>query len=188
MSEKKEALRKPEDEKKKILDLSEVSLTLDTYDDIFSDFDPRVYSQRALSYDLLGELKRATREREGKMQLKFIIPREIRNWENEDLIKNRLRSHFKRHYLILLDETNKIKRKGITMAVLGAAMISAAAYISFLKLTSFMWHLLIIILEPAGWFTAWTGLDEIYYTAKQKKEELDFYEKMSNSDIEFVSY
>lgn len=185
----KEELRKPEDGMKKILDMAEISLTLDNYDDIFSDFDPRVYSQRAISHDLLGELKRAIRSKpEGRTHISFIIPRHARNWESEEVIKKRLREHFKKHHLLLADEVKGIKRKGIFMAVFGVLMIMIATYIYSLELTNFIWHALIIILEPAGWFTAWTGLDEIYYTARQKKEDLDFYENMANAEIEFMSY
>ena len=36
-------------EKQDLLSKGEISILLDTYDDIFSDFDPRPYSQRALS-------------------------------------------------------------------------------------------------------------------------------------------
>ena len=35
-------------EKQKLLEISEISLLLDSYDDIFSDFDQRPYAQRAL--------------------------------------------------------------------------------------------------------------------------------------------
>ena len=188
MGDRKEVLRKSENEKRKILDLSEVSLTLDTYDDIFSDFDPRVFSQRAISQDLLDELKRATREINEKLHLTFIIPRDKRNWEEEETIKSRLRAHFKRHHALLVDEIRKIRRKGITMAVFGVIMIALAAFVSSLELSNFLWHFLIIILEPAGWFTAWTGLEDIYYTGREIKKDLVFYEKMSNAEIEFVSY
>ena len=43
------------EETEKLLQQSEISLLLDSYDDIFSDFDPRPYNQRALSQDFLAE-------------------------------------------------------------------------------------------------------------------------------------
>jgi len=47
---KKDTRENEEMHKKKLLQLSEISLIIDTYDDIFSDFDPRPYSQRALAH------------------------------------------------------------------------------------------------------------------------------------------
>ena len=46
-----------------LLKKSEISLSLDNYDDIFSDFDPRPFSQRALSDDFLIEAKKASRDK-----------------------------------------------------------------------------------------------------------------------------
>lgn len=48
---------------KEIIDKAEISLVLDTYDDIFSDFDPRPYGERALSSDFLDEAKKAARDK-----------------------------------------------------------------------------------------------------------------------------
>ena len=45
---------------------SEIPLWLDNYNDLFSDFDPRHYSNRALSQDFLEELKRASRDKQTK--------------------------------------------------------------------------------------------------------------------------
>ena len=37
----------------------EISFWLDSYDDLFSDFDPRPYAQKGFSEDFLDEAKRA---------------------------------------------------------------------------------------------------------------------------------
>ncbi len=172
-----------------LLQLSEISLQIDTYDDIFSDFDPRPYSQRALSDDFLIEAKKASRDKpSGTIELTFLMPRERRDGTEEVLIKRRLREHFKKHYLQLIDEMHTIRKRGMIMACLGILFITLASYIASIANGSFFMHFLVVVLEPAGWFTAWTGLDEIYYTAKQKQPDLEFYEKMSNAEIAFSSY
>src|SRR3989338_5447495 len=77
---------------------SQISLWLDTYDDIFSDFDPRHYSERALSDDFLIEAKKASLDKEGgHIELQFLVPQKIRNVKHESIIKQRLRAHFQRH-------------------------------------------------------------------------------------------
>ncbi|PIU76093.1 hypothetical protein COS75_00785, partial [Candidatus Pacearchaeota archaeon CG06_land_8_20_14_3_00_35_12] len=84
------------DEKQKLLQMSEISLWLDHYDDIFSDFDPRPFSQRALSDDFLLEAKRASKEKiSGAIEMQFLIPHDKRNKELENTIKKRLHDHFK---------------------------------------------------------------------------------------------
>ena len=181
MPEKKESERK-------LLRLSEISLQLDTYDDIFSDFDARPYSNRALSDDFLIESKKASKDKpSGGIELKFLMPTRERNSQNEILIKKRLHEHFTKHYIILKEEVINLKKKGIIMALAGVFMIFIATYLFSIN-QSWPIKFLEVLLEPAGWFTAWTGLEDIYYTGRELKRNLDFYEKMSKAEINFLSY
>jgi hypothetical protein len=187
MDEERE-IKEEENVKQSLLARAEISLLLDTYDDIFSDFDPRPYLNRALSDDFLLEAKRAALDKKGALEMSFMIPKHQRNIEHEVLIKRRLREHFKKHSLMLENELHGVKMKGIFMALFGVFMILIATYLLSLSSDSLFVHFLIVVLEPGGWFTAWTGLDEIYYTAKQKKPDLEFYKKMVHAEITFHAY
>ncbi|MEM4260337.1 MAG: hypothetical protein QXG00_03805 [Candidatus Woesearchaeota archaeon] len=186
---KKDQLKIFEAEKQKLLKQSEISLLLDHYDDIFSDFDPRHYSERALSDDFLNEVRRASRDKpSGKLLLKFMVPKQNRNFLQEYVIKKRLRDHFKKHHQLLLEEIKDIKKKGLNIIAWGTSLMLIAGFINSLPNLSFFHHLLLTITEPAGWFLWWTGLDQFYYTVKQKKPELVFYEKFETAEISFTSY
>ncbi|MEK6890402.1 MAG: hypothetical protein AABX35_04400 [Nanoarchaeota archaeon] len=166
-----------------------ISLRLNNYGDIFSSFDPRIYSERALSGDFLEEAKMASRDKvSGGLILQLMVPSKGRNESDENLIKRRLREHFRKHYLMLVRDMKLTKERGILMTFAGVLFIAIATYISTLNFDTFLSHFAIVLLEPAGWFTAWTGLDEIYYTVRQKKPDLDFYEKMSNAEMLFIGY
>jgi len=178
-----------EDEVKEILAKAEISILLDTYDDIFSDFDPRPYNQRALSDDFLLEAKKATMDREGNFHLRFLIPRSVRKLDHENTIKKRLREHFRKHALLLEGEIKKVRREGAFMALLGAVLLILATLVAhYFKDKSILFTFLLILLEPAGWFTAWTGLDQLYYTVNEKKPDYIFYEKMTRVEMTFISY
>jgi len=186
---KKDKTNNTEETKQDLLKMSEVSIILDTYEDIFSDFDPRPFSQRALSDDFLLEAKKASRERNsGEIEIKFLIPEQKRNIREESLIKKRLHEYFKKHLIQIKDEINSIKKRGYFMICLGIIIMILATIVAFMKSTTFISHLFIIILEPAGWFTFWTGLDQLFYEIKYKKPEYDFYEKMSKVEIKFYSH
>ena len=47
---------------------------------------------------------------------------------------------------------------------------------------------LIVLLEPAGWFSFWEGLNILLFETKNIYPELDFYKKMSKSRISFWTY
>lgn len=177
------------EETKRLLQSSEVSLILDTYDDIFSDFDPRPFVQRALSHDFLEEAKRATRDLpSGGIQLKFLIPYQLRNITTEIMIKKRLKEHFKKHHLQLTLDLKKLRTRGILMALFGVILILIATYLVSLSAQNIILRFFEVVLEPAGWFTSWTGLEDIYWTGRDISKEHQFYNKMSESNIEFISY
>lgn len=172
----------------RLLAMSEISIWLDTYDDIFSDFDPRPYSQRSLSDDFLAEAKKASREKtSGKVELRFLIPNEVRDPELEAIIRKRLHEHFRKHAGVVEEEIEKAKRRGYKFIGTGFFLLLATAYIIWVDHESLSTSLMRVITEPSGWFLSWTGMDQILNTYKQKKPDLDFYNKMAKADIEFIS-
>src|SRR3989344_7409018 len=113
-----------EEDKQKLLKMSEISLWLDHYDDIFSDFDPRPYSQRALSIDFLDEVKRASKDKPLEaLELKFLVPKDKREVSREFIIKKRLRDHFKKHIDLLSKEKKDTINQGAIFIALGTVLM-----------------------------------------------------------------
>ncbi len=168
---------------------SEVSLWLDSYSDLFSDFDPRPYSQRAMSHDFLEEAKRATNDLEaGKFSFKLLMPIKLRNTADEKIIRRRLQDHFSKHHDELEADQKHITYQGVGLAVFGFVLMIAAALVTHQGFSTWWSIVIITVFEPAGWFTLWFGLDHVFYFKKQKQPEYLFYEKMNHTDISFGSY
>ncbi len=166
-----------------------ISLILDSYEDIFSDFDPRPYNSKALSDDFLSECKRAAKapiDKGEKLELRFLVPKHKRNTNDEYEIRKRLRNHFQKHFREKEKEIKTIKRDGLIWFFLGAIVMIAATF--FYKLPGFLFNLLFIIFEPAGWFFFWEGLGKIFKDANQKKPDYEFYRKMAKAHIYFLDY
>lgn len=167
----------------------EISITLDKYEDIYSSFDSRPFSHRALSDDFLFELKRASVDKvPGEIELNLHLPASKRNFEQESMIKKRLHEHFKKHYDLLKHEKGDIIKFGLILALIGICLMFAGAYVMFSASKSLMNSFLIVILEPAGWFMFWEGLDQVIFEPKKKQHETEFYHKMSMSKIEFKTH
>lgn len=165
---------------------SEVSIWIDTYDDIFSDFDPRPYRARAISVDFLDEAKRYAKEKKGKLHVRILAPRTIRNARMELVIKKRLLEHFLHHNDLFTQERSADVKRGVSLIALGSALLFSAAIIIHYISPELWRELLIVFMEPAGWFCFWVGFEQILYN--NKKPEQDFYKKMSSVDIVFDSY
>jgi hypothetical protein len=185
-----EKMNKSAEAKANFVQMTEIGLAIDTYDDIFSDFDPRPYSQRALSDDFLLEAKKASKEKvSGMVELKFLVPSEKRKADQENIIKKRLHEHFKKHHDILHNEIRQIIGRGIYFVIAGIILMFIATLIMFkYPDKSILTNFLIILLEPGGWFFFWEGLGQIVFEAKKKRPDLEFYEKMATSEISFLSY
>jgi len=175
--------------KERLLSMSEIALWLDTYNDIFSDFDPRPFDQRSLSVDFLDEIKRASRDKaSGQIELRFIIPKNLRKIDEESKIKRRLKDHFKRHSDLLKHETKKTNRTGISIAGLGFLFMFIGVFFHYLLGERIMTDILVTLFEPLGWFMMFYGFDTAFYSFRQKKPETNFYEKMVKAEISFISY
>lgn len=170
----------------------EISLRLEQYDDIFSDFDIRPYSRRALSIDFLDEVRRAARDKDGMgIELALHVPEAKRNESEEETIRTRLGAHFSKHCAMLAKERLGILKLGIAMVVLGIIFMIAATYIIFEDpAQNLLLSFLVVFLEPAAWFLLWEGMDQIIFNSKNLKPELEFYKKMTDARgrINFRSY
>lgn len=184
----KEDLTSLEKENLQAIKEGNISLILNTYNDIFSDFDPRPYSERALSDDFLIECRRAARDkaREQGIEIRLLIPKTKRNKSEEAKIKKRLKDHFVKHAHQKHREVRIERRNGGIWFIVGTALIISSALLY--PKGGFMSNLLVVMLEPAGWFTVWTGLEKIFINFKEKHPDFDFYQKMSKVEITFNDY
>lgn len=171
--------------------VQEIVFRLNNYDTIYSDFDPRHYSQRALSSNFLAEAKRASRDKDfGKLKLKLFIPKKKRNRHTESAIHTRLKEHFNKHYNRIKKEKSEIMKNGFIFILIGIFTMLVTTWILFSKgpNSPFINNFFIILLEPAGWFLFWEGLDLLIFEADKNDLDLFFYKKMTKCNIEFLSY
>lgn len=170
--------------------VSPVTLALDDYDDIFSDFDPRPYSQRSLSDDFLNEARKATRDNDNKVELIMLVPKNKRSPHQEHIIKKRLREHFVRHANMEQEKMNKIMMNGIIFIILGTAIMLIKTFFQFSGMVDMFFVVAFIVswIDAPGWFLIWEGLGLIVFRSKEKMPEAEFYMKMADCDINFVSY
>jgi hypothetical protein len=165
-----------------------VNMLLESYDDIFSDFDPSPYPEKTLSDDFIFQSKKISKNKTGKeITLLLFLPFNKRNEEDEIAITKRLTIYFKKIYLQLKADIRKTYLKGLFLSSIGVILMAMASYISFIKPVEYYLHLIFVLFEPAGWFLLWAGLDNLVYNPKDSKKEIIFYAKMIRAKIEFAT-
>ena len=166
-----------------------INIWIDSYDEMFSDFDPRAYSSRAISDDFILQVRKISKDQYGKkMILKLLLPETARNQQNEEVISERLQHFFEINHQQLLAEKRKTRQKGSLLTIAGILLLLGASYISYLKSESFYSQVLLILFEAAGWFMLWMGFDQLVYNSGKTKKEFNFYAYMAKAEITFESY
>jgi|WetSurMetagenome_2_1015567.scaffolds.fasta_scaffold274449_2 hypothetical protein len=164
----------------------DIPLILNSYDDIFSNFDPRPYSQRALSKDFILECQKASEDKKGEIELKFLVKKDARNLKEEEIITKRIKDHFRKHFLEKRKELFNLRLIGFIWFLAGCFLIVATTFFGQ-EGSSFAVRLIIAIAHPAGWFFLWEGMGKIIIHSKEKKAEHVFHKKMNKVKISFLS-
>ncbi len=170
-------------------EIKTIVLSLDTYNDLFSDFDPRPYSVRTISNDFLLELKRVDPELiYNNYHILFVIPKGQRIIKDESIIKKRLTEFFNKEYLLHNNYKKKIIQLGSIFIALGVLVIFLFFYI-LPKYPNVMdsFSFFQIIFELVGWFLLWEGLNQIIFVSKEKRNHIKLYFRLSNAKITFVN-
>ena len=170
------------------LNKSRISLWLQGYEDIFSDFDPRPYSQRGLADDFLSALKKGCKDKvKDYLEIALIVPKKKRNLHYESLIRHRLKKHFTKHFQRYKAEKRSTLIQGVGFILLGITLMFLTAFFFYkAKDTSLLAAFLVLIMEPGGWFLFWEGLDLVIFDSKVRDGDLNHYNKLSSAKIVFV--
>lgn len=170
-------------------ELREITITLDTYDDIFSDFDPRPYPERELSEDFLKEIQRRYMEnKKGRFEVHFTVPSTDRDVKEEALIKKRLREHFAFMMKEEEDIIRKTKQRGYVYILIGAAVLLSDVFAVFWLLESnIIYKIISILLVPAGWYGMYTGLEKVIDEPFNAVDRKIIYEKFEKANYVFMS-
>jgi len=164
----------------------EIDIALDTYDDLFSDFDIRGYGERALSKDFLDELRvrlRRSKAAPGN-DIVFLIPAERRVPPAEELIVRRLRVFFADRSDHYRRENAKAERLSLAFVAIGV-VLSVAANLAVAR-AGLLPIFSDFVLIPS-WFFVWTGLETFVKGRMTIRQKRKYYAALSGSRLGFAS-
>ena len=171
----------------RVKDLKEIAIVIDTWDDVFSDFDPSPLNERTVSGDFIEELKKRYREMQrGIFIISIYAPLFLKDSNSERMVTQRLKKHFR--YVFLLKKKNLTRRRvrGLIFVVVGIfslTFLTLATYFNFL--TKLALDMSAIVLMPLGWFGFWEGLSKLIDTSPAFIREEKLFEKLSKASYRF---
>jgi hypothetical protein len=158
-------------------------IALDSYDDIFDDFDPQAYIERNISADFLDALgnrirKVNTKERTG---ITLTLPYYKRVMKDERIIKERLSEYFWNMARYWTDKESEIRNYSIGMMLAGLIIFSIGQFIIH-NYAQFFDEFIVI---PA-WFLTFSGLDKYLVEKPKMTSKRRFYEALSGAKVSFT--
>ncbi len=183
--QEKEIKKEMEGAKVSVL-LNSIQISLDNFDDIFSDFDVSSYHKRMLSEDFLKELQRRYIETgKGDIEVRFTLPKEKRNDETEGIVRKRLKQYFSERVKDLDVEMDKIRRNGFIHVAVGFALLSSELFIY--DKPDLLIRLVGIMIVPAGWYSMYSGLEYLFDHPSRLLDRRKFLERFHKASYLFVS-
>ena len=171
----------------RLQDLKEIAIVIDSWDDIFSDFDPRPLNERTVSGDFIEELKKRYKEtRKGNFIIKICAPVSLKEEESERKVVQRLKKEFRFRQLRRKKSLIRIRIRGIIFVLIGVSsltFLSLATYFKFLSQLRI--EMLNIVLMPLGWFGFWEGLSKLIDTSPAPAQEAVLFEKLAKATYQF---
>jgi hypothetical protein len=162
----------------------EIAIALDSYDDIFSDFDIRSYRERAISKDFLDELRVRLRRlgTKSSVDIVLLVPARDRSVSDEELIAARARSFFDERREHYLREDARSKLGSVVFVSVGLVLSLAASY--FAGRLAFLPLFKDFLLIPA-WFFVWSGLERFVKDREEIGRKKKYYLSLCGSRIVF---
>jgi hypothetical protein len=158
-------------------------IAIDTYDDLFSDFDPSHYDTRILSEDFLHELHhRYSENKKGEFSIRISLPKALRSEKTESIVKRRFKDYFKKELKHLQKSEREKKYNGI-LRVIGGILLSALLII-FPELDTVP---ILTIFSVLIWYFLWSGFEHIFELSKHSEHRTRFFEKFIRAEFTFVS-
>lgn len=181
--------KKEEKKKERALapEIRQISIMLDTYDDIFSDFDPRGYAERELSTDFTNEMnKRYRTSRTGRIEVRFTLPEKERRKEDEEKIVKRIKQYFAWRVKESSREISNARKKAAGFIIAGITITLLYGVLSeYYDVSSPNYFFEILLV--AGWFLMWTGLEKFFLGAQHQKKDVEESEKFRKAEYMFFS-
>jgi hypothetical protein len=167
--------------------LKEISIIIDVWDDVFSDFDPRPLDERALSEDFISELKKRYRETpRGDLLISFYAPRTLKHEDSERMVTQRLKQYFGDRALQKKQELFRTRKKGGGFVLGGIFFLTSITLLAYFNIFPvLMIKILEIVLVPLGWFGIWEGFSKIVNASPGSSQEGILFRKLSKAEYRF---
>lgn len=164
-----------------------IKLAIDSYKDLFSDFDISPFEERSISLDFKEALKSKTIEpKVEQLKITLSIPMKERNNKDEQIIIKRLNRFFTQKYNNYSKRMNIRRFNGLKYILMGFFFITLTFIFETFFTDLFPLYVANIIMI-LGWFGIWTGVEKIIDAPYELITKKEMYKSFSKAKIKFIN-
>ena len=160
----------------------DILIALDSYDDLFSDFDIRGFNERPISRDFLDELNLRMKRLESKegLRIVFVLDAADRKAEDEAVIARRVEKFFADRHAHYRREDRKTTLRSFAFVLIGLLLLVVANFFSKYLPSTFREFLLI-----PSWYFVWSGLEHYVDSRAGMREKKRYYGALGQARLAF---
>ncbi len=164
-----------------------INIALDTYDDLFSDFDISTFKNRAISLDFKENLESQVLDNyDCNLKINFSLPKNKRKKTDESIIETRLKQFFIFKQITYSKRINYRRLKGLRFIAMGLVFVTLTFFFETF-FTDLLPLYLANIIMIFGWFGIWTGIEKVVDIPQELTNKKQMYTCFSNSKIDFIN-
>ncbi len=167
----------------------EMVIWIDDYNEMFDDFDPSPISRRAVSKDLTGRIEdKLDYKGHEPVVVRFQIAGEHWDQKTEELVKERLKSHYTEEEKRTKKELRQARAQGTVGLVLGSALLIGYETINHYFPDSLGPKAFGVILDLTGFVAGFYGAHKFIDDATGQGKRLAKISRLKKAEIHFEQY
>ena len=174
----------------KITDSYIIEIALDSYGDIFSEWDPAPFKLRDIDPDLALYLEGCSEDIPLKypVTLSFTVPKGYRRENVEVQARNGLKNGFTFKRYFIKKEIHTLNRRTFFYFIIGFAFLWVATIFPKQLIESPFPSIIVEGLFIGGWVFLWEAISILLFTTRSLRHQDHIYKRLQNSPIAFGEF
>lgn len=164
-----------------------IPIWLDSYDDVFDDWDPSPFKMRDIEDEFLDFLWDSVEDipKRDEIIFEFFIPAALKNSQKEQILVSALKHHF--DYMAIRNEKKRRKEhlEAMKYFVLGIIFF-IIAYMGPFKSDTLMVRIMEDGLFVGGWVFMWETFSNLFIESREFNEERAIIKRFMKANVRFV--
>jgi len=164
-----------------------IEISLDTYTDVFNEWDPAPFKKRDIEPDFEEYIKNCSADipLEYKIQLFLCLPEKQYDTQKEDIIKEGIKTYFQSKIEMIRKNLQAMNKNTLVYGLTSIVFLILAVSLQNFSTDNVVLNLVLQGLFIGGWVFLWEALNIFVFLKRDTKYQYEVYERLFLADIKF---